>query len=177
MNATLERLRDRAARFEPVEGGVGEGHTMVIDLGRQTTGADGVVGAPDKHEKVSIDIGAPANPPGFDEKVMGMSVGETRAFTVEMLSAGPAEEVVIIGLRRRWLDVERAERAPDPEPVTGSYTLTRRDVESTPGALEDVNRAVHKLPGVTSDSDVLSTLAIAKPPTRWIDAQIGGSAA
>jgi trigger factor len=83
VQATLERLRDRAARFEPVEGGVGDGHTLVIDLQRQTTGADGVVAAPDKHEKVSIDMGAPANPPGFDEKVTGMTVGETRAFTLD----------------------------------------------------------------------------------------------
>jgi trigger factor len=83
VQATLDRLRDRAARFEPVEGGVGDGHTLVIDLQRQTTGADGVVAAPDKHEKVSIDMGAPANPPGFDEKVTGMTVGETRAFTLD----------------------------------------------------------------------------------------------
>lgn len=83
VQSTLERLRDRAARFEPVEGGVGDGHTLVIDLQRQTTGADGVVAAPDKHEKVSIDMGAPANPPGFDEKVTGMTVGETRAFTLD----------------------------------------------------------------------------------------------
>ena len=32
VQATLERLRERAARFEPVEGGVAEGHTLVIDL-------------------------------------------------------------------------------------------------------------------------------------------------
>jgi trigger factor len=83
VQATLERLRDRAARFEPVEGGVGDGHTLVIDLERQTTGADGVVAAPDKHEKVSIDLGAPANPPGFDDKVMGMAVGDTRSFTLD----------------------------------------------------------------------------------------------
>ena len=38
VQATLERLRERAARFEPVEGGVAEGHTLVIDLERQTTG-------------------------------------------------------------------------------------------------------------------------------------------
>lgn len=79
---TLERLRERAARYEPVEGGVGEGHTLVIDLERRSTGADGTVAAPDRHEKVSIEIGAPANPPGFDAEVMGMSVGESRSFTL-----------------------------------------------------------------------------------------------
>jgi len=83
VQATLERLRERAARFEPVEGGVAEGHTLVIDLQRQTTGSDGVVGEADRHEKVSIEIGAPANPPGFDDKVMGMTVGENRSFTLD----------------------------------------------------------------------------------------------
>ncbi|MGE0816522.1 MAG: trigger factor [Vicinamibacterales bacterium] len=79
---TLERLRERAARYEPVEGGVAEGHTMVIDLERRPTGADGVAAKPDTHEKVSIEIGAPANPPGFDAEVMGMGIGESRSFTL-----------------------------------------------------------------------------------------------
>ena len=79
---TLERLRERAARFEPVEGGVAEGHTLVIDLERRATGADGVTAAPDAHEKVSIEMGAPANPPGFDAEVTGMTVGESRTFTL-----------------------------------------------------------------------------------------------
>jgi len=79
---TLERLRERAARYEPVEGGVAEGHTLVIDLERRATGADGATAAPDTHEKVSIEMGAPANPPGFDAEVTGMTVGESRTFTL-----------------------------------------------------------------------------------------------
>ncbi len=79
---TLERLRERAARFEPVEGGVADGHTLVIDLERHASAADGAMATPDKHEKVSIEMGAPANPPGFDAEVMGMAVGDTRTFTL-----------------------------------------------------------------------------------------------
>ena len=79
---TLERLRERAARFEPVEGGVAEGHSLVIDLERRATAADGTVQPPDTHEKVSIEMGAPANPPGFDAEVTGMTVGESRSFTL-----------------------------------------------------------------------------------------------
>jgi trigger factor len=79
---TLERLRERAARYEPVEGGVAEGHTLVIDLERRTTNADGTPAPADKHEKVSIEMGAPANPPGFDAEVLGMAVGDTRSFTL-----------------------------------------------------------------------------------------------
>ncbi len=122
VQATLDRLRDRAARFEPVEGGVGDGHTLVIDLQRQTTAGDGVVAAPDKHEKVSIDIGAPANPPGFDEKVTGMTVGETRAFTLdypadyavaELAGTSVAYTVTLNELRRRVVPALDDEFAKD----------------------------------------------------------------
>lgn len=89
-----------------------------------------------------------------------VNAGETRATTIRLTPAGPARDIVIIGLRQRWHDVQRAARAPDPSPETGAYQLTRRDVESTPGALEDVTRAVHKLPGVASDSDLLGTFAV-----------------
>jgi trigger factor len=143
VNATLERLRDRAARFEPVEGGVGDGHTLVIDLGRQTTGADGVVGAPDKHEKVSIDIGAPANPPGFDDKVMGMTVGETRTFTLdypadyavaELAGTSVAYTVTLNELRRRVvpaLDDEFAkDLGEDLESLDALRARVRGDLEA-----------------------------------------------
>lgn len=122
VQATLERLRDRAARFEPVEGGVGEGHTLVIDLERRTTGADGVVAAPDRHEKVSIDIGAPANPPGFDDKVLGMAVGESRSFTLdypadyavaELAGTSVAYTVTLNELRRRVVPALDDEFAKD----------------------------------------------------------------
>lgn len=89
-----------------------------------------------------------------------VKAGETRTTTIKLTPAGPAREVVVIGLRQRWREVNRAARVADPSPETGVYELTRRDVESTPGALEDVTRAVHKLPGVASDSDLLGTFAV-----------------
>jgi TonB family protein len=86
--------------------------------------------------------------------------GETRSAELTLTPAGPTEEIVVWGLGQRWRDVARAPREPVLEPITGSYTLTRRDVESTPGALEDVTRAVHKLPGVASDGDMLGTFSV-----------------
>ena len=107
---TLERLRERAARYEPVEGGVAEGHTLVIDLERRPTNADGTVAPADTHEKVSIEMGAPANPPGFDAEVMGMTVGDSRTFTLaypadyavsEMAGTSVGYTVTLKELRRR----------------------------------------------------------------------------
>ncbi len=89
-----------------------------------------------------------------------VKAGETRATTIRLTPTGPARDIVVIGLRQRWHDVQRAARVPDPSPETGVYEITRRDVESTPGALEDVTRAVHKLPGVASDSDMLGTFSV-----------------
>lgn len=75
---TLERLRQRAARFEPVEGrAVEAGDTVVVDLVREAEGE-----TPDRHESVSIEMGAAANPPGFDDQLIGLGVGESKRFPV-----------------------------------------------------------------------------------------------
>ncbi len=76
---TLERLRQRAARYEPVEGRqVEAGDTVVVDLVREAPGE-----AADRHENVSIEIGASANPPGFDDHLIGLAVGDEKRFPVD----------------------------------------------------------------------------------------------
>ncbi|TNE86922.1 MAG: TonB-dependent receptor [Deltaproteobacteria bacterium] len=62
------------------------------------------------------------------------------------------EEVVVEGTST-WRETPRGSRQPSDSPAT-EYSLTRRDLESTPGSMEDVARAVHALPGVVSDGDV-----------------------
>ena len=37
----------------------------------------------DRHENVTVDIGASANPPGFDQELTGLSAGEQKTFDVE----------------------------------------------------------------------------------------------
>jgi trigger factor len=77
----LERLRERAARFEPVEEGVvADGHTLVVDLERQPFDQNGKGGEKAKHENVPIEIGAPANPPGFDDELKGLTAGSSKSF-------------------------------------------------------------------------------------------------
>ncbi|HZR23131.1 MAG TPA: trigger factor [Vicinamibacterales bacterium] len=108
VDGALQRLRERAARHEPVEGrGVDHGDTVVLDLERKD--ADG---KSDKHENVSIEIGAKANPPGFDEHLRGLNVGDTKTFTITYPDDYPIGElaktvvsytVAIKGLKRRVL--------------------------------------------------------------------------
>jgi trigger factor len=95
----LQRLRDRAARFEAVEGrGLDHGDSATVDLvrrdlGKRDAGDAATAGAADerpaapatgpgeKHDGVSIELGAKANPPGFDEQLLGLNVGDAKEFT------------------------------------------------------------------------------------------------
>ena len=83
VNQSLERLRERHARYEAVErGAVEAGHTVVVSLERQGTDQDGKRGEVDKHETVTIELGAPSNPPGFDDQMIGMTPATTKTFTI-----------------------------------------------------------------------------------------------
>jgi trigger factor len=83
VNQSLERLRERHARYEPVESGAVEaGHTVVVGLERQGTDKEGKLGEVDQHEQVNIELGAPSNPPGFDAEMIGMTPGTSKSFTI-----------------------------------------------------------------------------------------------
>ena len=70
-SATRASKRSRAAPSKP-------GHTVVVGLERQGTDKDGKRGRADKHEQVTIELGAPSNPPGFDAEMIGMTPGATK---------------------------------------------------------------------------------------------------
>jgi trigger factor len=78
VDQTLQRLRERAARLEPVEGRpAAEGDTLIADLDR--TDAKGET---DHHDGIHIEIGSTVNPPGFDGNLIGLSAGDEKTFTV-----------------------------------------------------------------------------------------------
>jgi trigger factor len=79
----LSQLRERAARYEPVEDrGIEVGDSVMLDLERTAVGESGE-SQTDKHENVTVDIGAPANPPGFDEALAGLNASESKSFDVQ----------------------------------------------------------------------------------------------
>ena len=104
----LDRLRERAAKSEPVEGRpVAEGDTVVVDIERKDA-----EGEPDRHENVSIELGSPANPPGFDANLVGLGVGDQKTFTVhfpedyavkEMANSDVIYSVTLKEVRRKVL--------------------------------------------------------------------------
>jgi trigger factor len=137
VNETLERLRQRAARYEPVEGRpVEPGDTVVVDLVRDAGGE-----SPDRHENISIEIGAAANPPGFDDQLIGLAVGDEKRFPVEYPKdytvselAGTTVEyaVQVNGIKRRVLpalDDEFAKDLGDFDTLSGLRTRVREDLQ------------------------------------------------
>ena len=115
---TLGRLRDRAARLEPVEGRpAADGDTLIADLDR--TDASGET---DHHDAVPIEIGAQANPPGFDANLIGLSPGDEKAFAVrfpddyavkELAGSEVTYKVSVKELRHRILPTMDDEFAKD----------------------------------------------------------------
>ena len=137
VDQALERLRERAARFEPVEDRpVAHGDTVVVDLER--TGADGQT---EKHENVSVEVGAPANPPGFDAELTGLRVGDSRRFTLtypgdyaikELAGSSVAYAVAVRAIKRRvvpGLDDEFAKDLGDYESLEALRGRVREDLE------------------------------------------------
>src|SRR5687768_1886644 len=94
VDQALEQLRDRAARFEPVEDGVADdGHTVVVDLERQGINKSGQRGEKSRHERVPVELGAAANPPGFDAELKGLTPGSKKSFRVRFPDEHESEEL------------------------------------------------------------------------------------
>ena len=145
----LEQLRERAARYEPVEDrGIEHGDSVLMDLVRTAAGPpkDGdASGEPeeqtDRHENITVDIGGKANPPGFDQALAGLSAGDTKSFDVEyppdysiseLAGTTVKYEVTIKAVRKRVvpdLDDELAKDMGEFESLDALRTRVRADLE------------------------------------------------
>jgi trigger factor len=178
VDQSLERLRERAARFEAVESGVVEaGHTVVVSLERQGTDKAGVRGALDKHEQVSIELGAPSNPPGFDAEMMGMTTGTAKSFTLnypddytipELAGSKVDYTVTLKEIKKRVvppLDDELAKDLGEFDSLDALRTRVRADLEH-----EARHAADHQM-----RAEVLKQLAARVPfpvPASLVDREI-----
>jgi len=137
VTGALQRLRERGARFEPVEGrGVDHGDTVVVDLERRDPN-----GESDTHKDVSVEIGAKANPPGFDEQLLGLDVGATKSFGIHYPQDHPITElantdvsytVTVKGVKRRVLpelDDEFAKDLGEFDTLDALRARVREDLE------------------------------------------------
>jgi trigger factor len=137
VDRALQRLRDRAARYEPVEGrGVDAGDTLTLDLDRRDAS-----GTSDTHKDVNVELGAKANPPGFDEHLLGMEIGSTKTFSVryppdyaitELAGTDGSYTVTVKGIKRRTvpeLDDEFAKDLGAFETLDALRARVREDLE------------------------------------------------
>jgi trigger factor len=133
----LERLRQRAARFEPVEGrGLADGDTALVDLERRE-GAQ----PPDVHKGVSVELGSAVNPPGFDQELVGLEPGASKTFSIHFPSDYPAAELAgvdmtytvnVHGIKKRVLpalDDEFAKDLGEFETLEALRARIREDLE------------------------------------------------
>lgn len=89
VGTALEQLRERAARFEPVTARpAADGDTLVADIERKDA-----TGESDTHEQVSLVIGGPGNPPGFDANLVGMAAGDTKTFAIHFPDDYPVPQL------------------------------------------------------------------------------------
>jgi trigger factor len=142
----LNGLRDRSARYEPIEGrGVDRGDSVLMDLIR-TAEADPGEGEgggrkSDTHENVTVDIGASANPPGFDDELMGLTGGEHKTFDIhypgdyaitELAGKTVSYDVTVKAVRTRIvpaLDDEFAKDVGDFASLDALRARVREDLE------------------------------------------------
>jgi trigger factor len=178
IDQALERLRERAARYEPVESGAADaGHTLVVDLERQGFGKEGKAGEKEKHEGIPVEIGAPSNPPGFDDELKGMKSGETKSFRLrypddytvpELAGSEVAFTIRLHDIRQRvvpTLDDEFAKDLGEFDTLAGLRERVQQDLEAE--AREAGDRQVR--------NDVLKKLASRVPfsvPASLVDREV-----
>jgi trigger factor len=164
----LSQLRERAARYEPVEGrGIEVGDSVTVDITRTArakaeepliviAGKTPPPAPPqeqtDRHENVTVDIGAPANPPGFDEELAGLTTGESKTFDItypadyaiqELAGTSVNYAVHVKALRKRVvpeLDDEFAKDMGEFENLEALRTRVRADLEHE--AMHEAEREV-----------------------------------
>jgi trigger factor len=134
----LRRLRERAAKYETVEGrAIADDDTVALDMDR--TDASGHV---DHREGVTVQLGAAGNPPGFDAQLLGLNEGDSKTFAVqfpedysvpELANTQQTYSVTVKGIRRRVLPDLDDEFAKDIGPFDSLSALrdhVRHDLEA-----------------------------------------------
>ena len=138
VDQALERLRERAARYESIDGRpIADGDTVVLDIDRKDPD-----GETDRHENVSLTLGAAANPPGFDANLVGLTPADEKTFVVhfpedyavkEMANTDVTYTVKVKEIRQRILpelDDEFAKDLGEFESLAALRDRVRSDMEA-----------------------------------------------
>lgn len=154
VDRALTELQQRAARWHPVEDRPADiGDTLLMDLtrtrrtsviempGERRPVPGGQDDKPETLQNVSLELGATANPPGFDRQLAGTTSGETRSFVVdypqdyevrELAGATVDYDVTVKGVRRKEilpLDDEFAKEVSEVETLEALRDRVRHDLQ------------------------------------------------
>jgi trigger factor len=155
VDQAMASLRERSARYEPIEGrGIGRGDSVLMDLVRTAEdhgdheAADRGEHADhepeektDRHENVTVDIGGTANPPGFDEQLTGLTAGAQKTFDItypadyaikELAGTTVRYDVSVKAIRKRIvpeLDDEFAKDVGEFDSLDALRTRVREDLD------------------------------------------------
>jgi trigger factor len=181
VDALLERLRERAVKWHPVEDRpAAAGDAVLMDLVRTPQASDSAeipAEASQPMQNVSIELGNPANPPGFDEHLTGVTAEQERDFTVtypadyqpaELAGTTVAYHATIKGVRRKELpelNDEFAKTVADVETLDALKDRIKHDLQH-----EAEHEADHKV-----RHDLLQQLAArmkAPVPSALVDREI-----
>ncbi len=109
IDQALNRFRDAYAKFQPVEDrGAEQSDTVVMHMTRRKLAGDDAA-SEERLEDVGVELGAPSNPPGFDEHLLGVTAGTEKTFRVtfpgdygvESLAGSEVEYAVHVNSVRR----------------------------------------------------------------------------
>ena len=115
----LEQLRLRASRVVPVtDRAIETGDIAILDMTRRAEGDGGAGGVAEPQRRATLELGAEGNPPGFDDELVGLSVGDSKTFELtypegsepaELAGRRVTHEVTVREHHRRVLpDVDEA---------------------------------------------------------------------
>lgn len=166
---TLEELRQRAAKWHPVDDRASmSGDAVLMDLTRTVRGSLIVVPgepsgdrAPEPMQNVSVELGAPANPPGFDEHLTGLRGGDEKSFTVDY----PADYQMpdLAGKAVSYDTVVKAVRRKELAPLDDNFAKEVSEFETIDALREQItNDLQHQAEQDTDHTmrhDLLKTLA------------------
>ena len=115
-DTALDELRRRASTLEPVTGRPVEAADVVtVDMTRREVGGsdhDAPASPEDRRDGVTVELGSATNPPGFDDEMIGLAVGQSKQFELSSpaghdqsapAAAAVAYDVTVRGIHRRVL--------------------------------------------------------------------------
>jgi len=146
VDQTLEQLRQRAAKWQPVEDRAATtGDALLMDLTRTVKGALIVIPGqqsgdekPELMQNVSVELGASANPPGFDDNLMGVKPGDQKSFTTDYPADYPMPELA--GKSVRYDAVIKAIRRKEVMPLDDAFAKEVSEFETLDALKEQVKK-------------------------------------